>query len=40
MQLILMAHRRRGQLATFDKGLGELASGARYANSVVILRNG
>jgi toxin-antitoxin system PIN domain toxin len=37
MLLILMAHRRRGQLATFDKGLGELASGTRYANSVLVL---
>ena len=38
MQLLLLAHRRRGQLATFDAGLRELASGTRYANSLLILQ--
>ena len=37
MQLLLVAHRRRGQLATFDTGLKELAVGTRYANSLLIL---
>jgi predicted nucleic acid-binding protein len=37
MQLLLLAHRHRGQLATFDIGLKELASGTRYANSLLVL---
>jgi toxin-antitoxin system PIN domain toxin len=37
MQLLLLAHRHRGQLATFDTGLRELASGTRYANSLLVL---
>ena len=37
MQLLLLAHRNRGQLATFDTGLRELASGTRYASSLLIL---
>ncbi len=37
MQLLLLAHRRRGQLATFDKGLRELASGTRYASALIVL---
>jgi predicted nucleic acid-binding protein len=37
MQLLLLAHRHRGQLATFDTGLRELASGTRYASSLLVL---
>lgn len=37
MQLLLLAHRHRGQLATFDKGIKELAAGTRYANSLLVL---
>jgi toxin-antitoxin system PIN domain toxin len=37
MQLLLLAHRHRAQLATFDKGIKELASGTRFAGSVVVL---
>ena len=37
MQLILLAHRRRSQLATLDTGLKELASGTGYENSVLLL---
>lgn len=37
MQLLLLAHRRRGQLATFDTGIRELASGTRYASSLLVL---
>lgn len=37
MQLLLLAHRHRGQLATFDTGLRELAAGMRYADSLTIL---
>jgi uncharacterized protein len=37
LQLLLLAHRHRGQLATFDTGLRELASGTRYANSLLVL---
>ena len=37
MQLLLLAHRHRGQLATFDTGLRELASGTRCANSLLVL---
>ena len=37
MQLLLLAHRRRGQLATFDTGLRELASGTRCADSLLVL---
>jgi toxin-antitoxin system PIN domain toxin len=37
MQLVLLAHRHRGQLATFDSGLRELASGTRYASSLLVL---
>ena len=32
MQLLLLAHRHRAQLATFDSGLKELALGTRYAS--------
>ena len=37
MQLLLLAHRHRGQLATFDTGIKELAHGTRYANSLAML---
>ncbi len=37
MQLLMLAHRHRGQLATFDSGIKELASGTRYANSLLLL---
>ena len=37
MQLLLLAHRHRGQLATFDTGIRELASGTRYASSLLVL---
>jgi toxin-antitoxin system PIN domain toxin len=37
MQLLLLAHRHRGQLATFDAGIRELASGTRYASSLLVL---
>lgn len=37
MQLLVLAHRHQGQLATFDTGLKELASGTRYVNSLLIL---
>jgi len=37
MQLLLLAHRHRGQLATLDTGLRELASRTRYASSLLIL---
>lgn len=37
LQLLLLAHRRRGQLATLDTGIRELASGTSYANSLLVL---
>jgi len=37
MQLLLLAHRHRGQLATFDAGTKHLASGTRYENSLLVL---
>ena len=37
MQLLMLAHRHRGQLATFDTGIKELAPGTRYANSLLVL---
>jgi toxin-antitoxin system PIN domain toxin len=37
MQLLLLAHRHRGQLATFDAGIRHLASGTRYASSLLVL---
>jgi uncharacterized protein len=37
MQLILLAHRQRGQLATFDGGLKQLALGTKYAASVTVI---
>lgn len=35
LQLLLLAHKRGGQLATLDTGIRELAAGTRYANSVI-----
>jgi hypothetical protein len=37
MQLLMLAHRQKGQLATFDGGIRELAAGTRYANSLLSL---
>ena len=37
LQLLMLAHRRRGQLATFDAGISELAAGVRYAGSLLVL---
>ena len=37
MQLLLLAHRHRGQLATLGAGIRHLASGTRYANSLLVL---
>jgi toxin-antitoxin system PIN domain toxin len=37
MQLLLLAHRHKGQLATFDTGLKELAVGTKYAGSLLVL---
>ena len=37
MQLLLMAQRHRGQLVTFDTGVRELASGTKYAGSLLVL---
>lgn len=37
LQLALVAHRRKGRLATFDAGIRELVSGTRYEFSVQVL---
>jgi predicted nucleic acid-binding protein len=37
MQLLLLAHRRKGQLATFDQSLGNLAKATGYGDSVMVL---
>lgn len=37
VQLLLLAHKHHGQLATLDKGIRELAAGTRYANSVTVI---
>ena len=37
MQLLMLAHGHRGQLATFDKGIRELASGTRLSNSMHLM---
>ena len=37
MQLLMLAHRQKGQLAMFDRGLRELAAGTRYSNSLLVL---
>jgi predicted nucleic acid-binding protein len=39
MQLLMIAHRHRGQLATFDYGIGELAKATGYSNSVLVLQS-
>ena len=38
IQLLELAHRRGGQLATFDARIGELATGTDRASSVLVLR--
>jgi predicted nucleic acid-binding protein len=35
LQLLLLAHKHRGQLATLDTGIRELAAGTRYAGSLL-----
>jgi predicted nucleic acid-binding protein len=35
LQLLLLAHKHGGQLATLDTGIRELAAGTRYASSVI-----
>jgi len=37
LQLLLLAHKHRGQLATMDTGIRELAANTRYANSVIVI---
>jgi hypothetical protein len=37
VQLILLAHRRRGKLATFDAEIKELAGAMNFADSVLLL---
>jgi predicted nucleic acid-binding protein len=37
MQLLMLAHRHRGRLVTFDAGLRALASGTKYADSLLVL---
>ena len=37
MQLLMIAHRNRGQLATLDMGIKELAMGTPFANSLLSL---
>ena len=37
MQQLLLAHRHRGRLATFDTGIRELAAGTGYAASLLVL---
>jgi uncharacterized protein len=37
MQLLMLAHHRRGQLATFDAGINDLASGTRFSKSLLVL---
>jgi hypothetical protein len=37
LQLLLLAHRHRATLATFDRGVRELVAGTRYENSIAIL---
>jgi toxin-antitoxin system PIN domain toxin len=38
MQLLLLARRHGGQLATLDSGLGELAKATGYSNSVLVVQ--
>jgi predicted nucleic acid-binding protein len=37
MQLLMLAHRHGGRLVTFDAGLRALASGTKYADSLLVL---
>lgn len=37
LQLLLLAHKHHGQLATLDTGIRELAAGTRYADSLLLL---
>ena len=37
VQLLLLAHRHDGQLATFDTGIRELAASTRYADSLHLI---
>jgi predicted nucleic acid-binding protein len=37
MQLLLLAHKRKGKLVTFDSGLAQLAKATGYADSVLVL---
>ena len=37
LQLLLLAHKHRAQLATLDKGLGVLARGTQYAKSLLVI---
>ncbi len=37
LQLLILAHKHHGQLATLDKGIRELARGTRYANSLHVI---
>jgi predicted nucleic acid-binding protein len=37
LQLLVLAHKHRGQLVTFDGGLRHLASGTKYADSLMVL---
>jgi len=39
MQLLMLAHRHRGQLATFDGGIADLARATGYSNSVLVLQS-
>ncbi len=37
LQLLLLAHRHGGQLATLDTGIRELATGGKYASSLLVI---
>ena len=37
MQLLMLAHRHRGRLATLDTGVRELASGTPYSEALLVL---
>lgn len=37
LQLLMLAHRHRGRLATFDRGIVELAKVMKYSESLVFL---
>ena len=38
MQLLMLAHRHKGTLATFDTGANALAIGTKYSQSILILQ--